>query len=209
MADAYRFLRTVEHRIQVVQERQTHNLPQKDEEYTALARRSGFLSADAAARFRAELEKHRTNVSTIYGNLFLSRDEKLKEEVAPEIYQFFDRKADPDILKDMLAERRFRNVDAAYDHLLLLRDGPPKAHLTERAHRMLEKIGPPLLQEIFASPDPDMAMTNLERFLCAVGSRSTFLCPAGGKPRGAEADCLSFRHVRIPVKDFHRPSGTP
>jgi len=94
--------------------------------------------------------------------------------VQPEIYHFFDRAADPDLLKDMLAERRFKKVDVAYDHLLLLRDGPPRAFLTERARRILEKLGPPLLQEIFASPDPDMAMTNLERFLCAVGSRSTF-----------------------------------
>jgi [glutamine synthetase] adenylyltransferase / [glutamine synthetase]-adenylyl-L-tyrosine phosphorylase len=174
LSDAYRFLRTVEHRIQVVQERQTHNLPKKDDEYLALARRCGFRSPDGATRFREELEKHRTNVSFIYGNLFLSRDQKLLEEVAPEIYLFFDRSADPDILKDMLAERRFRNVDAAYEHLLLLRDGPQRANLTERAHRLLEKIGPPLLQEIFASPDPDMAMTNMERFLCAVGSRSLF-----------------------------------
>ncbi len=174
LSNAYRFLRTVEHRIQVVQERQTHNLPKKDEEYLALARRCGYLSPDGAERFRTELEQHRVNVSSIYGNLFLSRDKKLKEDVLPEIYHFFDRNADPDILKDMLAERRFCNVDSAYEHLLLLRDGPPRAHLTERAYRILEKIGPPLLQEIFASPDPDMAMTNLERFLCAVGSRSTF-----------------------------------
>jgi glutamate-ammonia-ligase adenylyltransferase len=174
LCDAYRFLRTVEHRIQVVQERQTHNLPKKDDEYEALARRCGYLSPDGAERFRLELEKHRADVSFIYGNLFLSRDEKLKEDVPAEIYYFFDRSADPDILKDMLAERRFRDVDTAYDHLLLLRDGSTKAHLTERAHRVLEKIGPPLLQEIFASPDPDMAMTNLERFLCSVGSRSTF-----------------------------------
>jgi glutamate-ammonia-ligase adenylyltransferase len=174
LSDAYRFLRTVEHRIQVVQERQTHNLPKKDDEYLALARRCGFRSPDGAERFREELEKHRSDVSFIYGNLFLSRDQKLKEEVAPEIYLFFDRSADPDILKEMLAERRFKNVEAGYEHLLLLRDGPPRAHLTERAHRLLEKIGPPLLQEIFASPDPDMAMTNMERFLCAVGSRSLF-----------------------------------
>jgi glutamate-ammonia-ligase adenylyltransferase len=174
LSDAYRFLRTVEHRIQVVQERQTHNLPKKDDEYLALARRCGFRSPDRAARFREELEKHRTNVSSIYGNLFLSRDQKLMEEVRPEIHLFFDRSADPDILKDMLAERRFKNVDMAYEHLLLLRDGPPRANLTERAHRLLEKIGPPLLQEIFSSPDPDMAMTNLERFLCSIGSRSMF-----------------------------------
>jgi glutamate-ammonia-ligase adenylyltransferase len=174
LADAYRFLRTVEHRIQVVQERQTHNLPKKDDEYTALARRCGYLTPDGDKRFRVELEGHRAAVSFIYGNLFLSRDQKLKEDVPQEIYHFFDRSANPDILKDMLAERRFRDVDSAYDHLLLLRDGPPRAHLTERAHRILEKIAPPLLQEIFASADPDMAMTNLERFLCAVGSRSTF-----------------------------------
>jgi len=120
------------------------------------------------------LERHRGAVSAIYGDLFLSRDERLKEEVSPEIYFFFDRKADADLIKDMLAERRFRNVDSGYEHLMMLRDGPPRAILTERARRILEQIGPPLLQEIFASPDPEMALANLDRFLCAVGSRSFF-----------------------------------
>ena len=53
---------------------------------------------------KKELERQRATVSAIYGELFLSRDEKLKEEVRPEIYHFFDRGADPDLLKDMLAE---------------------------------------------------------------------------------------------------------
>jgi glutamate-ammonia-ligase adenylyltransferase len=174
LTDAYRFLRTVEHRIQVVQERQTHSLPKKDGELLALARRCGFLRTGGLQRFNETLESHRQKVSAIYGNLFLSRDEKLKEEVRPEIYFFLDRKADPDLIRDMLAERRFERVDIAYDNIILLRDGPPRAHLTERARRLLEKIAPLLLQEIFASPDPDMALTNLDRFLCSVGSRSTF-----------------------------------
>jgi glutamate-ammonia-ligase adenylyltransferase len=174
LSEAYRFLRTVEHRIQVVQERQTHSLPRKEEELRALARRCGYLRANGLERFRDALEAHRQKVSAIYGGLFLSRDEKLREEVRPEVYLFFDHKADPDLIKDMLAERRFENVDTAYNNLLLLRDGPPRAHLTERARRLLEKIAPLLLQEIFASSDPDMALTNLDRFLSAVGSRSTF-----------------------------------
>src|SRR5512138_695450 len=111
LADAYRFLRTVEHRIQVVQERQTHSLPKKDEEFAALARRCGFLRKNGAERFREELERHRGAVSAIYGGLFLARDERLKEEVGPEVLFFFDRKADPDLIKDMLAERRFKQVD--------------------------------------------------------------------------------------------------
>jgi len=174
LSDAYRFLRFVEHRIQVVQERQSHSLPRKEDELRALARRCGYLRPNGPAKFTETLEAHRQRVSSIYGALFLSRDERLKEELQPEVYYFFDRKAAPDLIKDMLAERRFENVDAAYENLLLLRDGPPRAHLTERARRILENIAPLLLQEIFASPDPDMALTNLERFLCAVGSRSTF-----------------------------------
>jgi glutamate-ammonia-ligase adenylyltransferase len=174
LRESYRFLRTVEHRIQMVQERQTHNIPQKEDELRALARRCGYLRAGGTERFRATLEDHRRHVSAIYGALFLARDERLKEEVRPEVYFFFDHRADPDLIKDMLAERGFRNVDAAYENLLLLRDGPPHAHLTERARRILEKIAPLLLQEIFASSDPDMALANLERFLCAVGSRSLF-----------------------------------
>jgi [glutamine synthetase] adenylyltransferase / [glutamine synthetase]-adenylyl-L-tyrosine phosphorylase len=174
LGEAYRFLRTVEHRIQMVQERQTHSLPRKEEEFRALARRCSYLRADGTERFRAELEAHRQRVSSIYGGLFLSRDERLKEEVRPEVYFFFDHQADPDLLKDLLAERGFKNVEAAYENLLLLRDGPPRAHLPERARRLLEKMAPLLLQEIFASPDPDMALANQERFLCAVGSRSTF-----------------------------------
>ena len=174
LTEAYRFLRTVEHRIQVVQERQTHSLPKKDDEMLALARRCGYLRHNGLERFREVLESHRARVSAIYGDLFLTRDQKLKEDVRPEIFFFFDHRADPDLVKDMLAERGFANVDAAYDHLLLLRDGPPRAHLTERSRRLLEQISPLLLQEIFSSPDPDLALTNLERFLCAIGSRSSF-----------------------------------
>lgn len=174
LSDAYRFLRTVEHRIQVVQERQTHNLPTKDDEILALSRRSGFLRAGGLERFREVLEEHRNNVSTIYGNLFHTRDETLLQAANPEVLFFLDHKADGDLVKDMLAERHFEDVDRAYDNLLSLRSGPIKGNLTERSRRLLEKISPLLLQEIFNSPDPDMALANLERFLAMIGTRSSY-----------------------------------
>ncbi|HBA89780.1 MAG TPA: bifunctional [glutamate--ammonia ligase]-adenylyl-L-tyrosine phosphorylase/[glutamate--ammonia-ligase] adenylyltransferase [Geobacter sp.] len=174
LSEAYRFLRTVEHRIQVVQERQTHSLPRKDAEMRALARRCGYLRKDGAARFKETLELHRHAVSSIYGDLFLSRDERIKEEVLPEVYLFFDPRADADLIKDMLEERRFEQPDAAYQNLLVLRDGPAKLNLTEQGRRTLEKIAPLFLQEVFASPDPDLALANLERFLSSIRTRSSF-----------------------------------
>jgi len=174
LSEAYRFLRTVEHRIQVVQERQTHNLPAKEDELQALARRCGFLRPTGPARFMEVLEEHRGNVSAIYGNLFHSRDEKLKQDVDPRVLLFLDAKADPDLVKDMLAERRFEDVERAYENLQSLRRGPESGNLTERGRRTLEKIAPLLLQEVFLSPDPDMALANLERFLVIIGTRSSY-----------------------------------
>lgn len=172
--EAYRFLRSVEHRIQVVQERQTHNLPPKEEEMLALSRRSGYLRANGLQRFREVLEENRSNVSVIYGTLFHSRDEKLQHDLNPEVLFFLDQKADPDLVKDMLAERHFTDIDRAYDNLVSLRRGPEKGNLTERCRRILEKIAPILLQEVFESPDPDMALANLERFLSVIATRSSY-----------------------------------
>ncbi|HEY4743182.1 MAG TPA: bifunctional [glutamate--ammonia ligase]-adenylyl-L-tyrosine phosphorylase/[glutamate--ammonia-ligase] adenylyltransferase, partial [Desulfuromonadaceae bacterium] len=173
LAEAYRFLRTVEHRIQVVQERQTHNLPAKEDEVRALARRCGFLRPNGLERFRQVLEGHRTHVSAIYGHLFHTHEEQV-QDVEPEVLFFLDAKADSDLVKDMLAERRFEDVDRAYENLLSLRRGPEKAHLTPRSRRILEHISPLMLREVFASPDPDLALTNLERFLVVIGARSSY-----------------------------------
>ncbi len=173
LSNAYRFLRIVEHRIQVVNERQTHSLPVGEEELSLLARRCGYLDDGGSAVFRETLESHRQRVSAIYGDLFLSRD-KRKEEVAPELYFIFDPNADADLVKDMLEERGFEEVDTAYQNLLLLRDGPPRTKLVPRNRRLREEIAPYLFLEIIASPDPDLALANLEKFLRAVGARTSF-----------------------------------
>ncbi len=173
LREAYRFLRTVEHRIQVVQERQTHNLPTREEEFRALARRCGFLRENGVLRFRETLAGHRQRVSGMYGKLFHGGGAEVQDEVSPEIKRLLDHRADPELIKDLLAERRFVHPDQAYESLVVLRDGPPRVRLTERARRILDRIAPLFLQYLFESPDQEMALGNLERFLVAVGSRST------------------------------------
>ncbi|MFZ4858810.1 MAG: bifunctional [glutamate--ammonia ligase]-adenylyl-L-tyrosine phosphorylase/[glutamate--ammonia-ligase] adenylyltransferase [Desulfuromonadaceae bacterium] len=174
LREAYRFLRSVEHRIQVVQERQTHNLPLKEEEMLALSRRSGYLRSNGLGRFREVLEEHRDYVSFIYGTLFHSRDAKLEQDIHPQVLFLLDPKADADLVKDMLAERHFEDVDRAYENLLSLRRGPVRGNLAERSRRILEKIAPLLIQELFDSYDPDLALTNLERFMSVIATRSSY-----------------------------------
>jgi glutamate-ammonia-ligase adenylyltransferase len=172
LGEAYRFLRSVEHRIQVVQERQTHNLPTSPEELRSLARRCGFRDA---AEFGKVLKAHRERVAQTFRDLFYTSEEELPAQVSPEVALLFDPAADPDLCKDILEEKGFRNPDAAYDSLLVIRAGGAGGHLTERARRLLDRIAPLMMQEVLRAPDPPMALNNLELFLSACRrARGTF-----------------------------------
>jgi [glutamine synthetase] adenylyltransferase / [glutamine synthetase]-adenylyl-L-tyrosine phosphorylase len=178
LREAYTFLRTVEHRIQVFQERQTHNLPTRSEEMAALARRCGYPGAPA---FEKVLKEYRAAVEGIYRDLFYT-SEGVREDVRPEIAFLFDPSADSDLVKDILEEKGFRNPDGAYESLLVLRDGPPRSHLSQKGRRHLERIAPALLQGVIDSPEPDMALNNLERFIGALRARATFFALLAENP---------------------------
>jgi glutamate-ammonia-ligase adenylyltransferase len=164
LSAAYRFLREAEHRIQVVHEQQTHNLPTRTSEMRALARRCGF---DETEGFLATLNQHRDQVSAIFRDLFYTSEEELPTQISAEVNFLFDPQADTDLCKDILEEKGFRDPDATFESLSVLRQGGTQGYLTERARRQLDRIAPLLFQEVLQSPDPPMAMANLEKFLAA------------------------------------------
>ncbi len=174
---AYRFLRTVEHRIQIVQELQTHSLPIREDELLALARRSGFADIES---FNRTLKAHREEVCRAYRSLF--HTEETTEVLSPEVSLLFDPDADPDLVKDMLEEKGFSNPDAAYVSLHFLHGDMPERRLTERGRRYLEQLLPVLLAELLDSPNPDQALNNLEAFLNRLHSRTSFFALLAENP---------------------------
>ena len=170
LTDAYRFLRIVEHRIQMIQEQQTHSLPQEPRALNVLARRCGC--ADAAS-FTAELDHHRQAVHAIFRDLFHSSDEEITA-VRPEVALILSNDADVDLVKDLLEEKGFSNPDAAYETLHLLRGDSQVRRMTRRSRRCLEKLAPLLLGEIIDCANPDQALNNLDAFLDSIRARSYF-----------------------------------
>jgi glutamate-ammonia-ligase adenylyltransferase len=170
LSHAYQFLRMVEHRIQIVQEQQTHSLPKDQHGLDLLARRCGF---SCAADFHFSLEEHRQRVNYIFDDLFHSAEEE-GQETTPEVNFIFDAESDPDLVKDLLEEKGFTNPDAAYNSLLMLRGGDPQKRLTRRARRCLERLAPLLMKELLDSPVPDQALNNLEAFLRSIRASSPF-----------------------------------
>ncbi len=169
LKEAYVFLRTVENRIQVFQEKQTHNLPTQPAALKALSRRCGYREV---ARFWKELENHRRKVEGIYRSLFYSGEEEMEQTVSSEAAFLMSRTADPDLVQDILEENGFRSPAAAYESLLVIRDGLQHVRMTEKARRLLRRVAPAFMQDILESPEPEKALSNTEKFFASLRSKT-------------------------------------
>jgi [glutamine synthetase] adenylyltransferase / [glutamine synthetase]-adenylyl-L-tyrosine phosphorylase len=169
LKEAYIFLRTVENRIQVFQEKQTHNLPTQPAALKALSRRCGY---GEVARFWQELEDHRHKVGIIYRSLFFGGEEELEQTVSGEAAFLMSRTADPDLVQDILEENGFRFPAVAYESLLVIRDGLQHVRMTEKARRLLRRVAPAFMQDILESPEPEKALNNTEKFFASLRSKT-------------------------------------
>lgn len=176
LSKAYVFLRTVEHRIQMLDDRQTQLLPSGGQELRALARRSGYLDpgkeTDALLR---DYLRHTETVRSRY-DILLGQTGEGGEGEAPQTR--FGVLLDPETGEQeavpILADHGFRDPGRAYRNLLLLREGNAFVLQTPRSRRLFNELFPLLFREIVASPDPDMALNHLESFLAIQGSWEAF-----------------------------------
>jgi glutamate-ammonia-ligase adenylyltransferase len=176
LSKAYVFLRTVEHRIQILDDLQTQTMPLEDRELRTLARRSGYLTPGQEAELLLrEYADHTHKVRSIYDDLFAFTGEDGPPQSGLHEY---DLLLDASITEQesvaTFARFGFRDPGKAYRNLLMLREGPAFVHQTPRSRKLFNDVFPTLFHEIASSPDPDMALNHLESFLATQGSWESF-----------------------------------
>ena len=169
MVGAYGFLRSLEHRIQVFQDRQTHALPEREGDLLRLARTMGISDGPALL---AEIDRRTGEVRAIYDRLFRGASGREGPEVPPDVLAVLDPEAPEEESGERLAALGFSDREAARRNVAMLKEGPPFVRMPARARRYLGKIAPLILSAVVRSPDPDMALHHVERFLSAAGART-------------------------------------
>lgn len=173
LAKAYTFLRTVEHRLQILHHLQTHTLPTDQDGLIQLARRLGYSpdrSPDPALALQQDYQRHIQAVRQVYD--YLLREPPGEEEGIPShpLADFLDERADERVVREQLAAAGVVDLDRAIRALLMLRDGPPFRHNTAATRRILAALAPTLMEGLTRAPDPDLALLHFERFIEGVGS---------------------------------------
>jgi glutamate-ammonia-ligase adenylyltransferase len=144
LAAAYRLLRTIEHRVQMVDDAQTHLLPPSPDALDNVAQLHGLGSGPKLVdALRPTVER----VGAIFDSLAPDERRQLSN--------------DPDILKAELSGLGFADAAAAARHVAHWRSGKARALRSPAAQQAFEAMLPGLLQAIAAGADPDHALNRL------------------------------------------------
>ncbi|HMG59147.1 MAG TPA: bifunctional [glutamate--ammonia ligase]-adenylyl-L-tyrosine phosphorylase/[glutamate--ammonia-ligase] adenylyltransferase [Burkholderiales bacterium] len=164
LSKAYVFLRRLEHRLQYLDDAQTHELPEGTEDRSLVARAMGFASWDA---FRAALEAHRARVSSHFEQVF-SVDEVPKHALAP-LWTGSEQ------TETRLAQLGFRDAPGTAARLAAARSGARYNGLPQASRARFDALIPRIVEESAAREDPDTALARTLQFMETVSRRAAYL----------------------------------
>jgi glutamate-ammonia-ligase adenylyltransferase len=163
MHEAYAFLRTLEHRIQLFQLRRTHVLPEDEASLRRLARSMGCFKEPVAELDRS-WQHHRREVRRLHEKLFyrplLAAVARIPGEGA---------RLSPEQASDRLSALGFVDPASALRHLAALTEGVRRSASIQRT------LLPVMLEWFAAAPDPDGGLAGFRRLSEALGSTPWYL----------------------------------
>jgi [glutamine synthetase] adenylyltransferase / [glutamine synthetase]-adenylyl-L-tyrosine phosphorylase len=155
---AYFYLRTIEHRLQMVADEQTQRLPFERAPLARFAKFCGYSNLEA---FDKELTWHLTKVERHYARLFEDAP-ALTSEVGNLVFTGVSN--DPETLKT-LRGMGFQNPEAVAETIRGWHFGRRAAVRSARAREVLTELTPALLDAFSRSGDPDAAVAALDAAL--------------------------------------------
>ncbi|MFN8005635.1 MAG: bifunctional [glutamate--ammonia ligase]-adenylyl-L-tyrosine phosphorylase/[glutamate--ammonia-ligase] adenylyltransferase [Terriglobia bacterium] len=174
LLQAYSFLRDLEHKLQMVNEFQAHELPEDEEELYKCARRMGFKSKTQAETIKSFLKKfdsHTAHVQDRFQKLISHKRHQRSGDQIREAFLILNKNLSKDEALEILAKPGFEDLQTAYHHVCLLRDAPSFAHSPAKMRNLLANLMPSLLETLRLSPDPDAGLSYFEQFASALGAR--------------------------------------
>jgi glutamate-ammonia-ligase adenylyltransferase len=187
LREAYDFLRRVEHRIQYLDDAQTHELPEDDDDRARLANAMGF--ADWAA-FMKVLDAHRAAVSQQFEQTFTTQQERPRHALAS-VWSGGEEFAEANTAR--LAELGFADPAAALARLAAIRASARYRQLPDASSERVDTLIPRLIELSAAHDNVDATLTRVLDLGEAISRRAPYLALLDEHPAalGRVADMLS------------------
>jgi len=187
LAGAYTWLRTVEHRLQLVDLRRTHRVPDDPGRRERLAKALGYRDGPAGAardRFDADLVERRTAVRAIHQRLFYR---PLLEAFAASPAAALT----PEGAVRQLAALGFQDADGARRAFEELTAG------LSRRSRLMQQLLPLMMGWLSEAPDPDLGLDQLRLLVTSSEDNTELVAAVRDNPVAAERLCTLLGTSRL------------
>lgn len=185
LSENYRYLRTVEHRLQQVNDLQTHTIPSGDVELSALARKMAYPKRGL---FVEDLEKRRARIRDIYDSLFATRE----DETTVSGTLFDDEFTDAD-MREFVAQKGLKDPERAVNNIKAIKYCT-YTFQTLRGRRALSGILPRFVDSALKATDPDAALNHLRSFAGFLSANESYLEIFGKNGRLIDTLTYVFSH---------------
>lgn len=196
ISEAYEFLRTVEHRLQLLYDHQTHTLPSEPGERVLFAKRMGFHEPD---EFETVLQNHRKHVRAFCEHYFYEGEPGTERGEGTQLAAF-----EPGLLLlgteegktewlSYLTSLGFAQAEESYHRLQLPLTVTQYNTPTPESKRAYEAILFRLLRACARTPDPDASLKGIEALI------STMMSPASLYTTFAQSPDVLLRLAELAV----------
>lgn len=179
LSDAYRFLRTSEHRLQQVADRQEHTLPADDAARAILAAGMGFSDWVAYARV---LDRHRERVSAQFSQVFGNDVEANDSDSDEALKSLWSGDFESGEAAAVLEAEGYPDGVAAWEHIRRIRDTHALRLMDSSARARLARLIPDLLRAIASQHNPIATLQRVFHIVEAVARRSAYLALLAERP---------------------------
>ena len=182
LRDAYRFLRRIENRVQMLRDEQTHDVP---EDGLVRERLAAALGVSDWSTLAAELARMRASVSEEFASL-LAPAAAAKRASSGAAAVYWRGLTSGEAQAVQLSAMGFADAERLHAQLLNLRDSPATRALSAQAQGRFERLLPHLLDAAAASAAPDSSIERVLRLLHAVLRRPAYFALLEEQPQARE-----------------------
>jgi glutamate-ammonia-ligase adenylyltransferase len=177
LTQAYVFLRRLEHRLQWLDDTQTHKLPTRPEDQALVAESMGCAGWP---QFLAALAAQRGAVTRHFEGVFAESGE---ESASAPLWQ---GTLEPDAARAQLAACGFRAPEDAAQRLAAFRSGTRYQQLPASSQQRLDALVPRVIDAAAKTRDPDSTLARCLDFIEAVSRRAAYLALLQEHPQTLE-----------------------
>jgi len=166
LGSAYDFLRRLEHRLQYLDDAQTHSLPSDAGDRRRVARAMGFASYEALLE---ELDDHRAAVARHFEQVFA--DPNHGEHILAALWHDAGGEAQEEKFESL----GYRNPPAAAQRVAALRAGPLYQQMAQDIRGRFDVLVPRLIEAAAELPNPDETLSRGAELLESISRRAAYL----------------------------------